>query len=61
MEVSRHHHEKLEEVTSLQYFGASLSKDGTSIAEVRIRIAMATAALARLSRLWTIISNRFPT
>ncbi|KAH3876233.1 hypothetical protein DPMN_000070 [Dreissena polymorpha] len=43
--------EKLEEVTSFKYFCATLSKDGTSTAEVRIRITMATAVVARLSRL----------
>ncbi|KAH3700471.1 hypothetical protein DPMN_075450 [Dreissena polymorpha] len=32
---------------------ATLSKDGKSTAEVQVRITMATAAMARLSRLWT--------
>ncbi|KAH3836313.1 hypothetical protein DPMN_109683 [Dreissena polymorpha] len=40
--------EKLEEVTSLKYLGTIVSMDGTSsTAEVRIRIAMVTAAMAR--------------
>ncbi|XP_052258561.1 peroxidase-like protein [Dreissena polymorpha] len=44
--------EKLE-VTSFKYLGATLPKHGTSSnAEVRIRIAIATEAMARLSRLW---------
>jgi len=43
--------EKLEEVTRVKYLGATMSKDGTSTAEVRIRIAMATVAIARLSKL----------
>ncbi|KAH3814226.1 hypothetical protein DPMN_142720 [Dreissena polymorpha] len=42
--------EKLEELTSFKFFGATLPKDCTSTAEVRIRIAMATAAMARLSK-----------
>ena len=44
--------EPLEEVTSFKYLGATLSKDGTCTAEVRIRIAIATAAMARLARVW---------
>ncbi|KAH3804941.1 hypothetical protein DPMN_133234 [Dreissena polymorpha] len=49
----RHHHngEKLDEVTSFKYLGATLSRDGTSTAEVRLRIATANAAIARLKRM----------
>ena len=43
--------QKLEEVTSFQYLGATLYKDGTCSAEVRIRIASAMAAMARLNRI----------
>ena len=35
--------EPLEEVTSFKYLGATLSKDGTCRAQIRIRIATATA------------------
>ena len=42
----------LEEVTSFKYLGATLSKDGTCTAEIRIRINSATAAMARLNRVW---------
>ncbi|KAH3884075.1 hypothetical protein DPMN_008047 [Dreissena polymorpha] len=45
--------ENLEKVTRCKYSGATPSKDGTSTAEVRIRIAMATVAMARLNRFWT--------
>ena len=38
----------LEEVTSFKYLGVTLCKDGTCSAEVRIRIASAVAAMARL-------------
>ncbi|KAH3880590.1 hypothetical protein DPMN_004507 [Dreissena polymorpha] len=38
--------EKLEEVTSFKYLGASLPKDITRTADVRISIVMATAAMA---------------
>ena len=43
---------QLEEVTSFKYLGATLSKDGTCTEEIRIRIATATAAMARLNRVW---------
>ena len=44
--------EPLEEVNQFMYLGATLSKDGTSAAEIRIRVAQATAAMARLDRIW---------
>ncbi|KAH3777240.1 hypothetical protein DPMN_178680 [Dreissena polymorpha] len=40
-------------MTTFKYLGATLSKDSTSTAEVRIRIALATSAITRLSGLWT--------
>ena len=43
--------QKLEEATSFQYLGATLCNDGTCSAEVRIRIASAMAAMARLNRI----------
>ncbi|KAH3849289.1 hypothetical protein DPMN_091688 [Dreissena polymorpha] len=36
-------------VTSLKYFRATLSKDGTSTAKVWIRITLVTVAMARLN------------
>ena len=42
--------QKLGEVTSFKYLVASLCKDGTCSAEVRIRIASPMAALAWLNR-----------
>ncbi|XP_052280971.1 uncharacterized protein LOC127878484 [Dreissena polymorpha] len=53
--------EKLEEVTRFKYFGETLSKNSNSNSLVRIRIPMATAAMARLSRLCTSSSIRFNT
>ena len=41
--------QKLEEVTSFKYQGATLCKDDTCSAEVRIRIASAMAAMDRLN------------
>ena len=44
--------EPLEQVDNFKYLGASLSKDGTCTAEVRIRIARATASMASLQKIW---------
>ena len=44
--------QKLEEMTSLKYLGATLCKDGICSAEAYDRISSATAAMARLSRIW---------
>ena len=53
--------EPLEEVSTFKYLGATLSKDGTCTAEIRIRIATATAAMARLSRIWKSSNISFHT
>ena len=44
--------DQLEEVNEFKYLGATLSKDGTSDKEIRIRITAATSAMARLSKIW---------
>ena len=44
--------QKLEEVTSLKYLGATLCKDGTCSEEIHIRIASGMAAMARFNRIW---------
>ena len=44
--------QKLEEVTSFKYLGATLCKDGTCSADVRFRIASAMTAMARINRIW---------
>ena len=44
--------QKLEEVTSFKYPGATMRKDGTCSAEICIRIAYTMAAVARLNRIW---------
>ena len=44
--------QKLSEVTSFKCLGATLFKDGTCSAEVRIRIASAMVTMARLNRIW---------
>ena len=43
--------QKLEEVTTFKYLGATLCKDGTCSLEVRIRIASAMIAMAGLNRI----------
>ena len=43
---------QLEEVETFKYLGATLQKDGTCAAEIRIRIATATAAMTKLCRVW---------
>ncbi|KAH3886750.1 hypothetical protein DPMN_010763 [Dreissena polymorpha] len=51
----RHHHERREagkEVTNFKFLGTNMSKDDFNNAKVRIRIAIATAAKANLSKLW---------
>ena len=44
--------QKLEEMTSFNYLGATLCKDGTCSAEVRIRIASAMTAMTGVKRIW---------
>ena len=44
--------QKLEEVTSFKYLGATLCKDRTCSQDVHIRIASAMAAMVRLNRIW---------
>ena len=44
--------QKLVEVTSFQYLGATLCKDGTFSAKVCIRIPSAMVAVAKLNRIW---------
>lgn len=44
--------EQLEEVQAFKYLGATLTKDGKSTTEVKTRIAMATASLAKLGKIW---------
>ena len=44
--------QKLDKVTSFKYVGATLRKYGTCSAEIRIRIASAMAAMARVNGIW---------
>ncbi|XP_072181237.1 uncharacterized protein [Diadema setosum] len=44
--------ETLDEVTNFKYLGSNIYKDDTCTGEIRTRIATATAAMARLNKLW---------
>ena len=44
--------QKLKKMASVKYRGATMCKDGTCTAEVRIRVAPAMAAIPRLNRIW---------
>ena len=44
--------ETLEQVDNFKFLEASLSKDGTCTAEVRFRIARATASMTSLQKIW---------
>ena len=43
---------QLEEVDKFKYLGAYLTTDGTSTTEVKVRLATATSAMTRLTRIW---------
>lgn len=43
---------QLEEVSSFQYVGATLSKDGSCTPGILIRITTGTGTMARLHRIW---------
>ena len=53
--------EQLEEVDAFKYLGATLTKDGRSTSEIKTRLAMATAAMAKLNRFWKSRSISFNT
>ena len=42
---------QLEEVDAFKYLGATLTKDGKSATEIKIRLGVATSALARLDKI----------
>ena len=44
--------EELEQVESFKYLGSTLTADGRSTAEVKIRLAVAMSAMSGLSRVW---------
>ena len=42
-----------EEVMAFKYLGATLTKDGRSTAEIKIRLDIATASMAKLNKIWS--------
>ena len=44
--------QRLNETASFKCLGAALCEEGTCSAEIRIRIASETAAMARVNRIW---------
>ena len=53
--------QQLEEVDAFKYLGATLTKDGRSTTEIKIRMATATSAMAKLSKIWKSKEISFPT
>ena len=51
--------EKLEEVDQFNYLGATLTKDGSSDSDIKIRLAQATSAMVRLTTIWSSKCIRF--
>ena len=45
----------LEEVEAFKYLGATLTKDGRSTSEIKIRLAIATSAMTKLRIIWRSI------
>ena len=45
--------QQLEEVMAFKYIGATLTKDGRSTAEIKIRLAIATASMAKPNNTWS--------
>ena len=45
--------QQLKEVMAFKYLGATLKKDGRSTAEIKIRLAIATASMAKLNKMWS--------
>ena len=53
--------QQLEEVMAFNYLGAKLTKDGRSTAEIKIRLAIATASRAKLNKIWSSKDVSFST
>ena len=51
----------LEEVENFKYLGSTLSKDGSSTKEIKIRLGLATSAMTRLNNIWKSNSISLPT
>jgi len=52
--------QKFEEVDSFKYLGSTLTKDGSSIKEVKTRLSLATFSMTKLSVIWKSNPISFP-
>ena len=53
--------QQLEEVMAFKYLGATLTKDGRSSAEIKIRLAIAIASMVKLNKIWSSKDVSFST
>ena len=53
--------QQLEDVMPFKYLGATLTKDGRSTAEIKIRLAIATASMAKINKIWSSKDVTFAT
>ena len=53
--------QQLQEVMVFKYLGATLTKDGRSTAEITIRLAITTASMAKLNKIWSSKDVSFST
>ena len=53
--------QQLEEVMAFKYLGATLTKDGRSTAEIKMGLAIATASMAKLNKIWSSKDISFST
>ena len=53
--------QQLEEVMAFKYLGATLTKDGRSTAEIKMRLAIATASMVKLNKIWSSKDISFAT
>ena len=53
--------QQLEEVLAFKYLGATHTKAGRSAAEIKIRLAIATASMAKLNKIWSSKDISFAT
>jgi hypothetical protein len=44
--------QQLEEVDTFKYLGSTLTKDGRSTTEIKTRLAIATSAMGKMSKIW---------
>ena len=53
--------QQLEKVMAFKYLGATLTKDGRATGEIKIRLVIATASMAKLNKIWSSEDVSFST